>query len=44
MKSDKFWIPSQNKATLLDQLSQKKFREIFKDQIEYVVFYYNCYD
>ena len=37
MRSEKFWIPSKQEKVLFDQLNQKKFREIIKDDLTYVI-------
>ena len=36
VKTDEFWVPSKSEHVLFDQLHQKKFREIMKDQLKYV--------
>lgn len=33
VKAEEFWVPSKDDEILHDQLSQKKFREIVKDQL-----------
>ena len=33
VKAEEFWVPSKDDEILYDQLSQKKFREIVKDQL-----------
>ena len=36
VKAEEYWVPPKDEMVLFDQLNQKKFREIMKDQLEYV--------